>query len=81
MVLDDDEAKQLEDALKILLPHMAVNLSQRQFDLLIAGEILVEIYGTRALTLYLNKRNKKQAPSSETVFHFPQPGVRVATEK
>jgi hypothetical protein len=70
--LDEAEAKSLEDALKLMLPHANMALTPRQFDMLVAGEILLEVYGTRALAIYVNRQAAKKPPpkSPASVFTF-----------
>jgi len=81
--LDEEESKQLETACKLMLPHTNITLTPRQIDLLIAGEILAEVYGTRLLALYIRRKApKKAAPvrpgPAGAVFHFPNVGPDAA---
>ena len=81
--LDEEESKQLETACKLMLPHTNITLTPRQIDLLIAGEILAEVYGTRLLALYIRRKApKKAAPvrpgPAGAIFHFPNVGPDAA---
>lgn len=77
--LEDDEAKQVESAIKRVMRHQDMNVSQKQIDYLFAGYVVAMVYGTRLATTFIGKKPEAQQEptvAAPGVFQFPTPGVR-----
>lgn len=79
--LEDDEAKQVESAIKRVMRHQNMQISQQQIDYLFAAYVVAMVYGTRIATSVMGARQPAEAEpavSASPVFPFPKPAFRPA---
>ena len=77
LALDEEEAGRLEEAIKRVWKHYPVNVTQKQLDIAMAVYAVGDIYGTRLVSIYLDRRNagKEQAPQNPAQGFAMPPGV------
>lgn len=76
--LDDDEGKQVELAIKRVMRHQNMEVSQKQVDYIFAAYVMATVYGTRVAATFIGgkKSDKEEASvASAPIFHFPQPNT------
>lgn len=62
--LDEAEAKRLEQAIKKVQRHYPLSVSQKHADLLMLGAVATQIYGTRAVAIYMTRKTPASAPQA-----------------
>lgn len=72
--LEDDEAKQVESAIKRVMRHQDMMVSQKQLDYAFAAYVVAMVYGTRVATTVMGKTAKKTEPEPAPVNVTPFPG-------
>lgn len=73
LALDDAEAKKLDGAIKRVMKHHEINISQKHADMAYLGYVVATIYGTRAVAIYSNRKIVPQQAAQENgnLFAFP----------
>lgn len=76
MELDEKEAARVEKAIKRVTRHHPIAMSQKHVDYGMLAWVLADVYGTRALSIYMQKSGKAKKPALKTdgtVTPFPSP--------
>ena len=71
--LDDDEAKQLDKAIKRAMRHQDMKVTQKQLDYAFAAYVVAQVYGTRIVTSVMIARGKEaEKVTAPNLYPFPQ---------
>ena len=74
MELTDDEAARMDKAVKRVMRHYPLNVSQKAVDTSMLFYVLADVYGTRAVAFYMKSKVEKEAenPAGNVApFRFP----------
>lgn len=74
-VLDDGEAKQLETAIKRVMRHQDMQVSQKQLDYAFAAYVIATVYGTRIVATIVSKKSGEEKTDAANPPPFTAPGV------
>ena len=73
--LEEAEAKRLETSIKRVTKHYSIPMQQKHLDLSMLVVTMTEIYGTRAVAIYTNRKSAPKQPAPENVLNFGIPNV------
>lgn len=80
--LEGDEAKQMETAIKRVMKHQDMQVSQKQLDYAFAAYVVATVYGTRIVATVIARRATSEAepvPAGQSPFLGTVPFARPAS--
>ena len=66
IALDPEEAKKLDGAIKRVMKHHQINVTQKQADVAYLAYVAASIYGPRAVAIYMNRTESNKRASPQT---------------